>query len=190
MNEFVDYQKKINLLIARKSILSEQLNEKRELLNFFTQRYENSIKARLVLQDKAQKLQKKVEHCLGSLVTMALASIFNDPYTCIVEFVKKRNKTECEIWLEKHGERMKALDSSGGGISDVASFALRVAFLSMTKNARNTIICDEPFKFVSNDNIPRCCEMVKMLSDERNLQFIIVTHIRELIRVADKVFEL
>jgi DNA repair exonuclease SbcCD ATPase subunit len=60
----------------------------------------------------------------------------------------------------------------------------------MTKNDRNTIICDEPFKYVSNDNIPRCCEMVKMLSDERNLQFIIVTHIRELIRVADKVFEL
>ena len=69
------------------------------------------------------------------------------------------------------------------------SFALRIASYALEQGNDNVIILDEPFRFVSRDLVSRAGEILKVLSEKLNLQIILVTHIPELIDVADKVFE-
>ena len=56
-------------------------------------------------------------------------------------------------------------------------------------STRNTIILDEPFKHLSDDLQPLGSEVLKQLSDKLKIQFIIVTHRKEITGVADKIFE-
>jgi DNA repair exonuclease SbcCD ATPase subunit len=149
-----------------------------------------SEKAQAIIQKVAQDTQSQLEYHISDIVTMALDTIFDEPYKFKVQFVLKRNKTECELVFERDGESIDPLPSSGGGVIDTASFALRIALWTLqAPKSRNTIILDEPFKFLSKDLLPRACELLQELRSKLNLQFIIVTHLDELAECADKTFE-
>ena len=51
------------------------------------------------------------------------------------------------------------------------------------------IVLDEPFRFVSRDLQVKAGQMVKELAERLDLQFIVVTHNKDLIEAADRVFE-
>ena len=149
-----------------------------------------SEKAQSIIQLVAQQTQKELEYHISDIVSLALETIFDDPYKFKIEFVLKRNKTECELLFEREGELINPLSASGGGVIDVASFALRIALWTLqAPKSRNTIILDESFKFVSKDLLPRVGELLQELSKKLNLQFILVTHLDELEECADKVFQ-
>jgi len=148
-----------------------------------------SEKAQVIIQKVAQDTQSQLEYHISDIVTMALDTVFDEPYKFKVNFVLKRNKTECELLFDRDGEEINPLIGSGGGVIDVASFALRIALWTLqTPKGRNTIILDEPFKFLSKDLLPRACTLLQELRKKLNLQFIIVTHLDELVGCADKVF--
>ena len=174
---------------ATQEYLSEKLrNEEKSLLSL--QRNANDLlEVRALFQKAAQDTQQKLEFHISNLVSTALAAVFDDPYTFQLEFVQKRNKTEAELWFVRNGEKMKPIDASGGGAVDVASFALRIAFWSLTKKTRPLIILDEPFKHLSADLQNRASDMLKMLSENLCLQIILVSHIDQLISNADKEFK-
>ena len=151
-------------------------------------RHDYATKARVVIQRVAQKTQQKLEYHISNLVTLAEASVFPDPYEFQVEFVQRRNRTECDLWFVKGEEKMDGLKSVGGGVLDVASFALRCAFWSL-KKTRPVIILDEPFRFVSVDLQLKCPEMLKAISQKLGIQVIMVSHLPRIIGHADKVFE-
>ena len=149
-----------------------------------------SEEAQAIIQKVAKDTQSQLEIHISDIVTMALETIFDDPYEFRIEFVVKRNKTECELIFEKDGVKIHPLSASGGGVIDTASFALRIALWTLqTPRSRNTIILDEPFKFLSKDLLPRACDLLQELQKKLNLQFIIVTHLDELAECADKTFE-
>ena len=73
------------------------------------------------------------------------------------------------------------MDGSGGGVVDVAAFALRVSCLMLSQPPlRRLLVLDEPFKFVSEGFRGRVRKMLETLADEMKLQIVMVTHIREL----------
>lgn len=149
-----------------------------------------SEKAQAIIQKVAKDTQSQLEFHISDIVTMALDTIFDEPYKFKVGFVLKRNKTECELSFERDGELIDPLSASGGGVIDVASFALRIALWTLqAPKSRNTIILDEPFKFLSKDLLPRASELLIELSNKLNLQFIVVTHLDELTDCADKIFQ-
>jgi DNA repair exonuclease SbcCD ATPase subunit len=149
-----------------------------------------SEKAQAIIQKVAQETQQQLEYHISDIVSLALDTIFEDPYQFTVEFVVRRNKTECELVFKRDGERISPLSASGGGVVDVASFALRIALWTLQNpKSRNTLILDEPFKFLSKDLLPRACDLLQELRDRLSLQFIIVTHLDELALCADKTFE-
>lgn len=81
----------------------------------------------------------------------------------------------------RDGIELDPMSSTGGGVVDVASFALRIAALLMQKPAgRLLLILDEPFRFVSEEYRDRVKDLVEELSKELGIQFIIVTHMKEL----------
>lgn len=147
-------------------------------------------KAREIVKTVGLITQQNLEFHISDIASLALGSIFADPYKLVLDFVERRNKTECDILFERNEERMKPLNASGGGTVDVASFALRIASWSMSNpRTRNVIILDEPMRFLSTDNQETASEMIKEISNKLGIQFIIITHEQTLAMAADKVFK-
>ena len=146
--------------------------------------------ARELIKEAGLKTQRQLQYHISDITSLALSSVFNNPYELIAEFVEKRNKTECELSFERDDERMDPIDASGGGAVDVAAFALRIASWSM-KNPKgnNTIILDEPLKNLDETRQEKGSIMLKEISKKLGIQFIIVTHEDILTSYADKVFE-
>jgi DNA repair exonuclease SbcCD ATPase subunit len=147
-----------------------------------------SEKARAIIQKVARETQQSLEYHVGELVSLALSGIFPDPYKFVVEFVERRNKTECDLYFERGGEYVHPFEASGGGAVDVASFALRSSIWSLG-GSRNVLGLDEPFRFLSRELQPRAAEMLKEISHRLGLQVIMITHSPDLVEGADKVFE-
>jgi hypothetical protein len=81
------------------------------------------------------------------------------------------------------------LDSTGGGMLDVAAFTMRLAVVSILR-VKGPIIMDEPFRHVDADAMVRLAAFVRRLSDDLGIQLIIVTHDTVLQNVADSVVHL
>ncbi|HDY89979.1 MAG TPA: hypothetical protein ENH82_17895 [bacterium] len=146
--------------------------------------------AREIIREVGLKTQQQLSFHISDITSLALEAVFNDPYQLVVEFVQRRNKTECDLFFERDGERMDPLSASGGGAVDVASFALRIASWSMQRpKSRSVMILDEPLRFLSADHQEKASVMIKEISKKLSIQFIIVTHEPILTSYADKVFE-
>jgi DNA repair exonuclease SbcCD ATPase subunit len=183
-----DIRQKFNHLWAKRELMQEDYIRKSKLQQQTELRYNNALKARILLQEAAEATQRNIEHQLGSLVTMALKSIFREPYEFRVRFEQKRNKTECLLLLVRNGEEINPVDAVGGGVLDVISFALRIAFWCL-RRTRPFFAFDEPFKFVSANYRPDVGEMIRMLSRRLGLQFLMVSHLEELLPYADNLVE-
>ena len=170
--------------------VENRIDELQSTINTVEKESVFSEKAQAIIQKVAQETQQQLEYHISDIVSLALDTIFEDPYQFTVEFVVRRNKTECELVFKRDGERISPLSASGGGVVDVASFALRIALWTLQNpKSRNTLILDEPFKFLSKDLLPRACDLLQELRDRLSLQFIIVTHLDELALCANKTFE-
>lgn len=148
--------------------------------------------AQAILQTVAQQTQQELEFRVSELVTLALDSVFPDPYQLKLVFSLRRGRTEADLMFVKRGgeEGFDPLSASGGGPVDVASFALRVSLWSLARpRTRNTILLDEPFRYVSRDLQPQAGDMLKMVSEKLGIQFLIVTHETTLMEKADRTFE-
>jgi len=141
----------------------------------------NLEEALLVAQEVAQMTQEELEFQVSALVTNALESIFPDPYEFKVEFDIKRGKTEAALFFTKNGEAIDPLTASGGGVVDVAAFALRLSsFLISLEKPPGVIVLDEPFRFVSEEYQPAVAELMEEMADKLGIQFIVVTHLNAL----------
>ena len=146
-------------------------------------------KAREIIREVGMQTQQQLQFHISDITSLALEAVFPDPYKLIVEFVQRRNKTECDLYFERDGEKVDPLTASGGGAVDVAAFALRIASWSMQQpRSRNVIILDEPLRFLSTDLQEQASIMIKEISEKLGIQFIIVTHEDTLASYADKVF--
>lgn len=146
-----------------------------------------SERAQAIIQLIARQTQEQIEINISDIVSTALSSIFDNPYEFKVEFFTKRNRPGCSLSFMRDGEQIHPLSASGGGIIDVASFALRTACWTLQQpRSRKIIILDEPFRFLSTEYITKASELLKELSVKLGLQFIIITHIKELAEAADR----
>lgn len=182
--------KVFNIEKGKYLLLQEQLNKAAEEEAFLEKRLNTATKARTVIQHVAQMTQKNLEFHISHIVSLALASVWPKPYEFKVNFVKRRNKTECDLVLVREGEELDPLDASGGGVCDVASFALRIAVLTMKAKVRKVLLLDEPFSFLHSNEMQRnCSKMVKALSEKMGIQVIMVSDQTNIIDYADAKFK-
>jgi hypothetical protein len=147
--------------------------------------------AQTIIINVASVTQQELEYHIGELVTLALASVWDDPYQFGVEFVQRRNRTECDMFFIRNGKRIDPLTASGGGAVDVASFALRMSLWSLANpRTRNTVIEDEPLKWLKGLDLPeKGAVMRKEISDKLGVQLISISHIPDQIDGADQRIE-
>lgn len=173
--------------------LVDQLRNKRAGLVTTTQIAETELKQRTELvidyetasqiaQEVSKTMQAAVHSKISKIVTRCLAAVFDDPYEFQIKFETKRDRTEAVITLVRDGLEVDPVTATGGGVVDVAAFALRLAALSLTRpQLRRCLIMDEPFKWVSVAYRPRIKALLEELSEEMGVQFIIVTHMHEIV---------
>jgi len=185
---------KFNQLLGQKEEKESRLSAVKTLREELKHRLVCATNAQEIIKQAAFQTQQKLETHISNLVSLAEASVFDDPYTFLVRFREMKNKTECELIFLKNGQEYgDTLFSSGGGPNDVASFALRCSFWGLKRN-RPILILDEPFNFVNDepkdqqrDLEKKCAEMVRMIVDKLGLQTIIVTTLPEFLNIADNI---
>lgn len=183
-----------------RSYIEQQKGKKAQILSSIekTKTIINEKKIDLKRHEEAKEIirligletQKQLQVHIGDITSLALEAVYDNPYTLLVEFVQRRNKTECDILFERDGNRIDPMDASGGGTVNIASFALRVVSWSMyNPKLRNILILDEPFGQLSIDKQESASNMLKQLSQKLNLQIVMVTHSEILASAADRIFE-
>lgn len=133
--------------------------------------------AQQILQVIAQEVQTKAHERIAKIVTRCLKAVFQqDAYEFKIVFERKRGRTDARLSLVRDGIEYDP-NSVGGGVVDVASFALRLTCLVIAQPPkRRLVVLDEPFKFLSRNYAERVQEMLEDLSEELDMQFIMVTH--------------
>ncbi len=169
-----------NNLIQNKTTL-DNLNNRIKLLE----------QAQVFLQKIAQDTQSNLKFQIEDIVNLALETCFPNEYTFQLRFNIARGKTDAELLFlsQKTGRPIDPMNASGGGVVDLTSFALRIASFALEQGIDNVIILDEPFRFISRDLQARAGDILRVLSEKLGLQILMVTHIGEMIDIADKVFE-
>lgn len=135
-----------------------------------------------IAQHVAQNIQEQAHEKIAGVVTNCLQMVFEKPYVFKIIFTRKRGRTEADLVFEKDGITCDPLTASGGGVVDVAAFALRLSCIVLNKpTLRRVVLLDEPFKFVSAQYRDNVRQMLEDLAQDFQMQFIMVTHIDELI---------
>ena len=187
MKNIQDYSRAVIALQAGRSILRERLAREQDAFEEARKDIEDLGKAQALFQQAALETQATLRVRLTAIGKTALGSVFPDKnLSFTAEFETKRGKTECALLVGEEGEYTEPMEGHGGGVVDVLSFALRVAFWSMDRS-RPVLVLDEPFKFLSRDLVPAAANIIHRIARELKLQIIMVSHIPEFIEVADNV---
>lgn len=152
----------------------------RKALAALEEREAHLQEARALAQAVAERLQTRAHARISAVVTRCLA-IFREPYEFRIVVERKRGKTEARFVLGRGGLDVDPLTASGGGVVDVAAFALRVAAIVMRRPpGRRLLVLDEPVKHLSGGYRPAFRAVLEALASELSLQVILVTHYPEL----------
>jgi len=169
-------KKLAELEVARSSFrsLDNSLNETRE-------QAQAAGEAQELAQHVAQVIQQKAHDQIARVVSRCLSAVFDEPYEFRIHFERKRGRTEARLTFDRDGMEVDPMTASGGGVVDIASFALRLSCLILNKPPlRRAMVMDEPFRFVSEEFRDRVKALLETLSEEMKTQFVMVTHINEL----------
>ena len=183
------YQDFLSAKKAEKSVLSEQKNAvQSNLLDLNSSKFALE-EAQEILNVTAVIAQDQFKEVVEKLVTEALQYIFGPSYAFEVDSKISRNRSEARFYVLVDGKR-RSLDKNkvklGGGVLDLVSFALRLAFWAIQiRPTSPVIILDEPLKFLSKDKMEFLGLMLHTLTELLNLQLILISHESDLIELAD-----
>lgn len=173
--------KRAGELAAERQHVRRRLKEETTALAEAEARVAAALEATKVVQQVAETVQAQAHARIAQVVTRCLSAVFEDPYEFRILFEQKRGRTEARLVFVDGEQELDPLTAVGGGVVDIAAFALRLAALLLHQPPlRRILIADEPFRFVSAEYRDRVRVLLENLHAELGVQFIIVTHITEL----------
>ena len=154
--------------------VTNSLQEMREKCRIYSE-------ATQLLRDLYEQTQERFHGQITQIVSYCLREVFGeDAYEFKIEFSQKRNQVEAELLFVRDGEVFDPLQAAGGGVLAVASFALRLAVLYLTRRTvRSLMVLDEPFVQLSAEYRETMSALLLKLAIEFDFQFILVTHTKE-----------
>lgn len=172
---------RVNRIRSELRLARRAVKEERKELVQARKAEKTALEARTVLVGMAQAVQQKAHDRIAAVVSSCLSAVFDDPYEFKIHFEQKRGRTEARLVFMRAGFEVDPTDAAGGGMVDVAAFALRAACLVLHRpRLRQLLVLDEPFRFVSAGYRPAVRTMLEELSRDLKLQIIMVTHSEEL----------
>jgi hypothetical protein len=191
MSGIKELRKKFERKKGRRDQIKIDLNQAKIACDALAEEIERTEEAQIIIKVVAKQTQDELEYRITEPVSLAQAVIYENPYKQIADFqLTARGMTECHLLFERNDQRMKPSDASGGGPIDVASYGLRLSSLSLTRpKPRNVLLLDEPLKWLHKKRLPMARQMLKETSEGPEIQIIMVTHLEELMKDADRTFE-
>ena len=181
------------LLVKKLNTLSDLEAEQKTLLADITdneKRITSADKALGIMQVAAKLSQDHLAAHLSGIVTQAIQVVIQKPYTFVCEFVERRGSTEADLYLMKDGHRFGILGGTGGGLADVCSATLKVAYLLLS-NTDRVLIIDEIARHINSAKQREAfAGVIAGLSKEFGIQMILNSTVTELLAVADNVITL
>jgi len=172
----------------RRQFLVSEVQKTEEDLKTLKTQYEQLSKAQEVFKKAAQRSQESIMVHLSGIVTKAIQTVIGKPYKFHVEFVERRGVTEADLYVTLNGNRLDILESAGGGLADVCSFALKVAYLILSGKERVLVIDEVARHLNSSQQREAFARTVKELSKEFGIQLILNTTVPEFVDIGDQVF--
>lgn len=167
--------------MGKKEKIEEQLLELKKTTTIIDDEIELLSKVGILLQKTSEYARNQAKVQVESLVTKCLQYIFETNIEFLIEIEEQRGKANAEFYvineLDDITIKTKPELSRGGGVVDIVSLALRIAFLQTHKpKIQGPLILDEPGKHVSNEYIFNVAEFLNQTSELFNRQIIMVTH--------------
>ena len=131
MNRIQQLRNQLEKEKGKQSQIQNDINDLHSKRRHAKRQLNDTDKALEIVKIVGLKMQQQLQFHISNLTSMAMESVFNEPYELLVEFVERRDKTECDLLFLREESKLDPLSSSGGGALDVASFALRIACWSM-----------------------------------------------------------
>lgn len=179
-------QEEYDKLLARKAVLLVDNKARRDKVRRLKREVSAHIEARDTIAKVIQLTQFKIKRYIERTVTLAIRSVFDRPYTFHLKFKEQRNKIECIPTIREHGNTRDPKGDMGGGLMDIIAIGIRVSLLLIENpRSRMMLFLDQPFSHCGG-LITKAAIMVKELSRELAIQFIIITHERRLSKIADR----
>lgn len=176
------WRKRADALVAERAAAHTHLIRSRRGVVAAEEEYDAADEAQQIVQAIAETIQEEAHDRIAGVVSQCLATVFDEPYEFRIRFEQARGRTEARLVFVREEQEINPIDASGGGVIDVAAFALRLSCLMLARPAvRRVVVLDEPFKFVSKVYRGRVREMLENLTEELGVQFIMITHIEELV---------
>lgn len=183
---------KLNIEKGKLQVISQNFeNTKKELDKEI--KYEDLLtKVILLLQKTATYAREQSKRQVEDLVTRCLQFIFETDIEFLIELSEKRSVPNAEFYVRSNYDEGYSIITKpelerGGGVVDIISIALRIAFIQLHKPVlQGPIILDEPGKHVSEDYIFNLGDFLSKSSSLFKRQIIMVTHNAHLAQICDK----
>ena len=151
----------------------------------------------LLLQESSAYSRAKLKNVIEGIVSEALRDIFGDPSMGFeIQYGSSHNKTIANFFVTKiRGSSKVSLDimnECGGGVADVVALSIRVVLLVYhSKSLSRILMLDEACTSISTfsmDVLENLAKWLKKISEQHDIQIILITQKVELTHEADKVF--
>jgi DNA repair exonuclease SbcCD ATPase subunit len=181
VTDLTTLRKKLDSHRATYTLALAQAAQEEEALREARGQEEVIRQAQALVQEVAEGVQAQAHAQIAGVVSRCLKTVFGeDAYEFRIVFERKRGRTEARLCLVRGGQEINPTEAAGGGVVDVASFALRLACLVLVRPLkRKLLVLDEPFKHLSREYRPAVAELVLLLARELGVQFLIVSHARD-----------
>lgn len=157
---------------AKQNVLEEKL-----ALAGARKQLRRSLRTQEVMNAIAQKMQQEAHQKIAGIVSECLNAVYDTDYEFQIVFDRKRGKTEARMIFLCDGKEFRPTASRGGGVIDVAAFALRLAKIMMQKpRGRRLLVLDEPFKNINGPEAQeRAAFMLEAFAKRMKVQIIMVS---------------
>lgn len=172
-----EWRREVDRRLAKLDSARERTQRERDALRDVEAKLDTLHQAQELAQAVAARCQANAHEQIAGIVTRCLEAVFPDPYQFRIHFERKRGRTEARLVFERDGVEVDPMTACGGGVVDVASFALRLVAVVMSKPPlRRLLILDEPFRFVSRGLRDRVRLLLETLAADLGVQIVMVTH--------------
>ncbi len=193
--ELIKLRRKIEQAKGEKKSKERDLAVRNKTIKVLRKKLDVVEKSQIIIQVVAKQTQDELTYHISELSSLALSSVFPNPYELDVDFQLKRRKTECHLNFKRNGRLYDPKTEAGHGTCNIGAFGLRAALLKLKANkVRSILFLDEPLPGLKGKKTNlRALKMLKRICNEIGLQIIMVGDERvkrkDIIKVADRVIE-
>lgn len=174
-------RQQVDALLAEQQVSQRRVEDEQRELAVAGRDHEATREAQVIIQRLAHEVQSQAHRRITDVVSQCLEAVFQDPYELEIVWERKRGRTEARLVFRRQGVEVDPLSGAGGGVCDVASFALRLACLILHRPPlRRLLVLDEPFKHVDARAREALRLLLEQLSEDLGIQIVMITHATDL----------